>query len=54
MKPEPFEPPPSRQLAIAMSPAMRKAVKRAAVDRDTTMSALVQKWIVEGLKRDGD
>jgi hypothetical protein len=39
------------QLGMTITPELRKAIRVRAAEEDTTMHALVMRWIEAGLKR---
>lgn len=41
-------------LTLTVTPEERKALKQLALDQDTTVSALLRKWLREHLKKEKD
>jgi len=40
-------------LTVTMTKEERKAIKQLALDKDTTVSALIRQWLAEKLKKEG-
>ena len=40
-------------ITISVTPAERKALKQAALDKDISVSALIRLWLEEYLKKEG-
>ena len=40
-------------LTVTMTKEERKAIKQLALDKDTTVSALIRQWLADKLKKEG-
>ena len=40
-------------LTVTMTKEERKAIKHLALDKDTTVSALIRQWLADKLKKEG-